>query len=180
MGTIQPNGSSAAVYYVQTDQLDADPTAALVLARPPRRLPMVPTPEQVETILNGADIATDAGLCDRAIMEVFYSSGLRRSELLNLKRQEADLAAQVLWVRQGKGRKDRVVPIGERAFAWVRKYLDQVRPLYMQGADPQVLFLMNVGRPFTKSGLTSRLRRVAGRRSRLRRTCSLKRLVLTP
>jgi len=149
----------------------ADPAAALVLARPPRRLPMVPTPEQVETVLNGADITTDAGLRDRAIMEVFYSSGLRRAELLSLKRQEADLAAQVLWVRLGKGRKDRVVPIGERACAWVRKYLDQVRPHYVQGPDPQVLFLMNVGRPFTKSGLTSRLRRYVRQAGIARGSC---------
>lgn len=137
----------------------ADPAAALVLVRPPRRLPQVLTPVQVETILNGADISTDAGLRDRAIMEVFYSCGLRRTELLNLKRQEADLTAQVVWVRQGKGNKDRVVPIGERACAWVRKYLGQVRPHYVQGQDPPALFLMDVNRPFTKTALTSRLRR---------------------
>src|SRR5882757_2133258 len=136
-----------------------DPAAALVLARAPRRLPQVPTPTQVETILNGADISTDAGLRDRAIMEVFYSCGLRRTELLNLKRQEADLTAQVVWVRQGKGNRDRVVPIGERACAWVRKYLGQVRPHYAQGQDPPTLFLMDVNRPFTKTALTGRLRR---------------------
>jgi integrase/recombinase XerD len=151
----------------------ADPAAALVLARPPRRLPQVPTPVQIETILNGADIATEVGVRDRAIMEVFYSSGLRRTELLNLKCHETDLTAQVLWVREGKGRKDRVVPIGERACAWVRQYLDRVRPQYVQGQDPQRLFLMDVNRPFTKSGLTSRLRRYVREAGLARGSCHL-------
>jgi integrase/recombinase XerD len=151
----------------------ADPAAALVLVRPPRRLPQVPTPVQVETILNGADVTTEVGLRDRAIMEVFYSSGLRRTELLNLKCQEADLAAQVIWVREGKGRKDRVVPIGERACAWVARYREQVRPHAVQGQDPQVLFLMNVNRPFTKSGLTSRLRRYVREAGLARGSCHL-------
>jgi integrase/recombinase XerD len=135
----------------------ADPAAALVLARPPRRLPQVPTLVQVETILNGADITSAVGVRDRAIMEVFYSSGLRRAELLSLKCHEADLSAQVLWVREGKGRKDRVVPVGERACAWVSQYLDRIRLQYVQGQDPQTLFLMDVNRPFTKSALTSRI-----------------------
>ena len=136
-----------------------DPAAALVLARPPRRLPQVPTIAQVETMLNAADVTTDAGMRDRALMEVFYSSGLRRAELLRLKRHEADLTTRVLWVRQGKGNKDRVVPIGARACAWVEKYLNDVRPRYVQGADPETLFLQDVNRGFTEEALTARVSR---------------------
>ncbi len=134
-----------------------DPAASLMLVRPPKRLPVVPTLAQVETILNGADVSTDDGLRDRAMMEVFYSSGLRRAELLRLKRHEIDMAASVIWVRQGKGNKDRVVPIGERACAWVTKYLCDARSHYVNGADPETLFLMDTNLAFTKSALTYRL-----------------------
>jgi integrase/recombinase XerD len=144
-------------WLVRENLLLYDPAAALMLVRPPKRLPQVPTREQVETILNGADVSTDDGIRDRAMMEVFYSSGLRRAELMRLKRHEADLAAQVIWVRQGKGRKDRVVPIGARACAWVQKYLADVRPRAVQGQDPEVLFLMDTNQAFTKSALTYRL-----------------------
>jgi integrase/recombinase XerD len=129
----------------------------LMLVRPPKRLPQVPTLQQVEAILNGADVSTDDGLRDRTMMEVFYSSGLRRAELMRLKRHELDLAAHVIWVRQGKGKKDRVVPIGERACAWVHKYLRDVRPRSVSGSDPETLFLMSTNRSFTKSALTYRL-----------------------
>jgi integrase/recombinase XerD len=144
-------------WLVRENLLLYDPAAALMLVRPPKRLPQVPTLAQVDTILNGADVSTDDGLRDRAIMEVFYSSGLRRAELMRLKRHEVDLAANVIWVRQGKGKKDRVVPVGERACAWVRKYLRDARPHYVNGQDLEALFLMNTNRPFTKSALTYRL-----------------------
>ena len=144
-------------WLVRENLLLYDPAAALVLVRPPKRLPHVPTLEQVETILNGANVSTAEGIRDRAIMEVFYSSGLRRAELMRLKRHEADLAARVLWIRQGKGNKDRVIPIGERACAWVNKYVNDARPHYVNGTDLETLFLMSSNRPFTKTALTSRL-----------------------
>jgi len=146
-------------WLVRENLLLYDPAAALVLVRPPKRLPLVPTLEQVETILNGADVSSDDGLRDRAIMEVFYSSGLRRSELMRLKRHELDLAAHVVWVREGKGRKDRVVPIGERACAWVRKYLEDIRPRSVNSKDPETLFLMDTNRAFTKNALTNLLQK---------------------
>jgi integrase/recombinase XerD len=146
-------------WLVRENLLLYDPAAALMLVRPPRRLPRVPTLQQVETILNGADVSTDDGIRDRAIMEVFYSSGLRRAELMRLKRSEVDLESQTLWIREGKGRKDRVVPIGTRACAWVRKYVNDVRPHSVNGQDQSVLFLMDTNRPFTKNALTALLQR---------------------
>jgi integrase/recombinase XerD len=141
-------------WLVRENLLLYDPAAALVLVRPPKRLPHVPTLLQVETILNGADVSTAEGIRDRAIMEVFYSSGLRRAELMRLKRHEVDLSSRVVWIRQGKGRKDRVVPVGERACMWVRKYVNDVRPHSVNGIDSETLFLMDTNRSFTKDALT--------------------------
>lgn len=75
------------------------------------------------------DTATVAGLRDRAILEVLYSTGIRRQELINLRTADLDASAGVLAVRQGKGRKDRFVPIGERALDCIERYLKDARPL---------------------------------------------------
>lgn len=85
-------------------------------------------------------------LRDRAILEVLYSTGLRRLELLNLRPEDLDFAGGAVLVRQGKGRKDRVVPIGERALAWVSKYLAEARPkIAFVSMDTGELFLTERG-----------------------------------
>jgi site-specific recombinase XerD len=94
------------------------------------RLPKVVfTPSEVEQVLAQPDLETPLGLRDRAILETFYSTGLRRMEVANLDLTDLDEGRGTLLVRQGKGAKDRVVPIGERAVAWVTKYLADGRPL---------------------------------------------------
>jgi integrase/recombinase XerD len=90
-------------------------------------------PAEVETVLALPDVATPEGLRDRAMMEVLYSTGLRRVELLQLAVFSVSLEQGTVSVRQGKGRKDMVGPIGERALAWVRKYLDEARPRLVLG-----------------------------------------------
>jgi integrase/recombinase XerD len=74
------------------------------------------------------DIGEPLGLRDRAMLEVLYSTRVRRSELAHLSVFDLDAERATLLVRQGKGRKDRMVPIGERALAWVGRYLAEVRP----------------------------------------------------
>ena len=74
------------------------------------------------------NLADPIGLRDRAILEVFYSTGMRRMELIRLKLYDLDLERGTLLIRQGKGKKDRYVPIGERAVAWLQKYLREARP----------------------------------------------------
>ena len=68
------------------------------------------------------------GLRDRAMLETFYSTGIRRTELIHLKLYDVDRERATLTIRQGKGKKDRMIPIGERALAWVEKYLREARP----------------------------------------------------
>ena len=82
--------------------------------------------DEVEAVLAGPDTTTPLGL--RAMLEVFYSTAIRRSELLHLRMTDIDFARRTLFVRQGKGARDRFVPIGERACEWVLRYLGQVDP----------------------------------------------------
>jgi integrase/recombinase XerD len=119
------------------------------------RLPKVVfTPAEVEKVLALPDLETPLGLRDRAILETFYSTGLRRMEVANLDLTDLDDQRGTLLVRQGKGDKDRVVPIGERAIAWVAKYLADGRPELLQGGDTKALFVNRWGNRLTGSGLT--------------------------
>ncbi|HYL14873.1 MAG TPA: tyrosine-type recombinase/integrase [Terriglobales bacterium] len=82
------------------------------------------------------------------MLETFYSSGVRRSELIRLKLYDLDRERATLTVRQGKGKKDRMIPIGERALAWVEKYLREARPQLALEPDDATLFLTQYGEPF--------------------------------
>ena len=110
--------------------------------------------EDVEKILNMPDISTLLGLRDRAILEVLYSSAIRRSELKRLLIYDVDTKQGTLLVREGKGRKDRLVPIGERACVWVKKYVNDARPQLATGRDEGVLFLTAYGDSLTDDHLS--------------------------
>jgi len=106
-----------------------DPAAKLKLPKPGRRLPTNHfTSPEVEAVIAGADTQTPNGIRDRAIMEVFYSTGIRRLELIKLSLYDLNPESRLLTIRQGKNRQDRVVPIGQRALVWLSKYLLDVRP----------------------------------------------------
>lgn len=126
-----------------------NPAAELTLPKVmPQLARYVLSVADVETILNAADVTTPLGVRDRAIMEVLYSSAIRRSELLHLTVFDVDTRRGSLLVREGKGRKGRLVPLGERACAWVEKYLREVRPEFAVGNDEGILFLTQHGDPF--------------------------------
>lgn len=132
-----------------------NPASELPVPRPERRLPPVTlTAAEVEAVINQTDLRTSTGLRDRAILEVFYSTGIRRSELIALLLQDLDAARGAVFVRQGKGKRDRVVPIGERALAWVAKYQADARPFLVTGLDPGNLFLSERGGRLGKDWLT--------------------------
>jgi len=139
--------------------LPANPAAEIELPRvTAQRLPQPLTDAEIIRVLAQADPATPIGLRDRALLETGYSTGLRRTELIRLRLYDLDLARGVLAVREGKGRKDRVVPIGEGAIAWLEKYLDGVRPGFAREPDEGTVFLTRRGRPFHPNHL-SRLAR---------------------
>ena len=133
-------------WLVRQNHLLYNPAAELELPRPEHRLPQaVMSAEEAERVLIQPDIATPEGVWHRAVMEVLYSTGIRRAELVNLDRADVNAGRGVLSVRQGKGKKDRFVPIGDRALLWVQKYLDEVRSMWELPASPKALFLDPLG-----------------------------------
>ena len=125
--------------------LEENPGAKIHLPRAERRLPRgILTAAEAERVMAQPDLDTKLGLRDRAILELLYSTGLRRGELERLTIRDLDLSGGTLLVRQGKGKKDRRIPLSERAAAWLEKYLDQVRPHLVhpaRGPDDGTVFL---------------------------------------
>lgn len=93
-------------------------------------------------------------LRDRAILEVFYATGMRRRELSNLRLYDLDVGRGTVMIRQGKGRKDRMVPLGERAAAWLDAYVREARPGLAAGPDDGTLFLTRRGARFEPDSLS--------------------------
>ncbi len=132
-----------------------NPASELELPKVEKRLPKATlTPEEAELILNIPTIQTEEGLRDRAILEVLYSTGIRRMEVINLTRADVHQDRGVLAVRQGKGKKDRFVPISERAVQWLKRYLEEVRSDFAIEPDPHNVFLDRTGQPLTPDQLS--------------------------
>jgi integrase/recombinase XerD len=132
-----------------------NPASEIELPRAERRLPRPAlTVAEAELVLAQPDLGDLTGVRDRAILEVLYSTGIRRSELAHLAVTDIDHERRTLLVRQGKGRKDRLIPAGERALAWVARYLAEARPKLATGDDDGTLFLSADGTPFALDALT--------------------------
>ncbi|HEX9640678.1 MAG TPA: site-specific tyrosine recombinase XerC [Candidatus Krumholzibacteria bacterium] len=142
------------------DLLPANPAADLDLPRPEQRLPKhILNAVEVERVLAQPDASTESGIRDRAMLEVFYSTAIRRSELAALKIHDVDHERRLVSVRQGKGKKDRFVPIGERALAWIVRYAEQVRPAFSCSKSDEALFLSSLGEAFSPMRLTQLVRK---------------------
>ena len=107
-----------------------------------------------QTFVHGA-----LGIRDRAILETLYSTGIRRSELANLKLYDLDLKNGTLRVREGKGKKDRFVPLGARAITALKNYIEDVRAELVLGADDGTVFVHEFGEPFEKGRLSDLVKR---------------------
>ena len=141
------------------NHLTADPAAHLEMPKEDRRLPEDTLSEaEVSAVLSVPNIADPLGVRDRAILELFYSTALRRSELARLELRDLNPDRKILFVRHGKGAKDRVVPVGKRALEWITRYLDEVRPLLRIDMVEQSLFLTGYGRGFSPNSLGNLVR----------------------
>jgi integrase/recombinase XerD len=136
-----------------------NPASELELPRLEHRLPKhVMTKAEVEQVLAQPDTSEAMGLRDRAILETFYSTGMRRSELMGLSVFDFDRERGTVMIRQGKGKKDRMIPIGERALRWIDRYQTQVRPELVVERGNATLFLTQTGEAFTPDRLTQLVR----------------------
>jgi integrase/recombinase XerD len=138
----------------------SNPASELELPRLERRLPKhVLTASEAEQVIGTADVAEPLGIRDRALLETVYSTGVRRMELLSLNVYDLDMDRGTLMVRQGKGKKDRMVPIGQRAVVWLGRYLAEVRPSLVVPPDEGRLFLTSHGEGFTPHGMSTLVKR---------------------
>jgi len=108
---------------------------------------------QIETILQQPDLKSHLGVRNRAILELFYASGIRNSELRNLTVYDINLSQMQLMVRKGKNGKDRIVPIGEITAKYIDDYLSNVRSILCSTYSTNILFLSKSGRKITKANL---------------------------
>ena len=142
-------------WLVKRGYLPYSPAADLELPRVVRRLPKaILTAQEAEAVLAVPDVSTPTGLRDRAILETLYSTGMRRMELTRLTVQDVDRERGTVMIREGKGRKDRLIPIGERALAWIAAYRDRARPELVGVPDDGFLFLNGMGNPLKPFHLT--------------------------
>ncbi len=138
----------------------ADPTLKLANPARPSRLPKVTSEKQVDDLLNAPDVDTPLGLRDRAMLETIYATGLRVSELVNLKLHEIGFNEGVLRVL-GKGSKERLVPLGEQAIDWLGRYLNEARPEILGGQQSDALFVTARGGPMTRQAFWQMIKRYA-------------------
>ena len=127
----------------------ADPTLRLATARQSLRVPKTLSQRQVEALLDAPVIDTPLGLRDRTMLELMYASGLRVSELVGLKTVNVSLVESALRVT-GKGAKERLVPFGEEAHAWLTRYAAEARAAILGAQTSDALFVTRRGGPMTR------------------------------
>jgi integrase/recombinase XerD len=139
-----------------------DPTELIERPRLPRPLPKTLSRETVISLVEAPDVATVRGLRDRALLEVLYATGMRASECLGLRLEDVNLTAGYV-VCTGKGRKQRLVPLGAEAIVWIRSYLERARPQHTRGRDSGRLFVNPRGRALSRQSLWTIVRAAAAR-----------------
>jgi integrase/recombinase XerD len=147
-------------FAVREGLIERDPMESLRPPKAPRALPRYLTASQVETLLCVPDVSDPLGLRDRAILEVMYATGLRASELIGLEAANLDMELGVVRVF-GKGRKERLVPLGSEARRWVRRYQNEARSGLAKSRAVRALFLSRRGGPLSRMGLWGIVRRHA-------------------
>lgn len=136
-------------YQIRENRLPADPCAHVLSPKQGRPLPKILSENQVEQLLGAPNTQTILGLRDRAMLEVLYATGLRVSELVNLKLLEVNLQVGVVRII-GKGNKERLVPLGEQAIDYLEKYLSGARPELLDNKSSDAMFVTARGGAMTR------------------------------
>jgi integrase/recombinase XerD len=149
-------------FLLERGAIARDPTERLESPQPARRLPRVLPVADVAALIEGPDATRRDGLRDRALLELLYASGLRASEALALRLEDLNLTAGYL-VANGKGNRQRLVPVGAQAQAWLRHYLRAARPALVRRRDPGTVFVSRLGRRLSRQSLWQILKKHARR-----------------
>ncbi len=128
----------------------------------PRSLPKILTEQDVDVLLAAPNVETPLGLRDKSMLEALYASGLRVSELVAMQVGQLSQDMGVVQV-VGKGSKERLVPVGEEALTWIRRYMDNARPEILAGRQADALFVTSRGASMTRQAFWYLIRRYAGR-----------------
>lgn len=155
--------SSLKRYYqfqLREGRITADPTLQVESPKLPRSLPKSLTEDDVETLLAAPDVDAALGMRDKAMLETLYASGLRVSELVTLSIAQVSQDMGVVRVI-GKGSKERIVPLGEEALSWIRRYLAQARVEILGGKRTDALFVTSRGASMTRQAFWYLIRRYA-------------------
>jgi len=155
-------------HLVRDAGLSRDPTELIERPRLSRPLPKTLSREAATTLVEGPDVATVRGLRDRALLEVLYATGMRASECLGLRLEDVNLNAGYV-VCTGKGRKQRLVPLGAEAIVWIRAHLERARPQHTGRHDCGRLFVNPRGRALSRQSLWTIVRAAAARAGVTRR-----------
>jgi len=147
-------------FLLRENRIQADPSLQIASPKLPRSLPKSLSEDDVVALLQAPDTHADLGLRDRAMLETLYATGLRVSELVGLKVAEVSLEMGVLRVI-GKGSKERLVPLGEEALDWIRRYLGVARPTLLNGRLSDSLFVTQRGGAMTRQAFWYLIKRYA-------------------
>lgn len=148
-------------YLESAQQIFSNPAAKLVLRAPPRHILYVPSIEDINALSGRFDVASPIGLRDRSFLELIYSTGCRFNEAVGINVDDPDLERGTLRV-MGKGSKERVVPLGEKAIFWLKLYIREGRSkLCRKGADTQAMWLSSDGNRTTGQTIQIAVRRHA-------------------
>ena len=147
-------------FLLRENRIQGDPTLQVESPKLPRSLPKILTEQDVDALLATPNVETPLGLRDRSMLETLYASGLRVSELVTM--QVAQLSQDMGVVRVvGKGSKERLVPVGEEALIWIRRYMDNARPEILAGRQVDALFVTSRGASMTRQAFWYLIRRYA-------------------
>ena len=147
-------------YLAREALVGLDPTATVEAPRLGRALPISLTEQEVEALLGAPDTATGSGLRDRAMLEILYATGLRVSELVQLRTDQINFRQGVVRV-MGKGRKERLVPLGEDALLWTERYISEARDSLLRDRTSSTLFPGRSSRPLSRQAFWYAIRRYA-------------------
>ena len=136
-------------YLLRQGKISTDPTLQIDTPKLPRNLPKSLTEQDIEQLLNAPDVQTPLGMRDRTMFEVLYATGLRVSELVTLRTTQVSMDMGVVRV-MGKGSKERLVPLGEEALDWLRRYLTEGRAVLLAGKMSDALFVTARGEGMTR------------------------------